>query len=408
MRKRRLTAIALVFAFASGCIRPPIVVSGAPVDPVECPPEAEASQAVFLIGDAGAPKLSREGSDELVDPVLRGLHAQVAEQVAEHGADRVYVLFLGDNIYQEGMPPADHRDRRRTERVLEAQIAASAPARTTFVLGNHDWHHNGPDGWTRALAQREFLRGFEPRVQMRPDGGCTGPETLDVGDHLRFVFLDEAAFEHLYENPTEHATVCPHQNTLEAYLDLAAEFDHPEDRHMALAMHHPLVTAGPHGGHFTWKQHVFPLTDFWSWAWLPLPIVGSAYPLARQLGVSRTDLTSERYERMVRAVYRASRPRVPGLFVGGHEHSLQLHRDEVGAYYLVSGAGSTAKIERVEPMPTTMMSTARAGFMRLDVHQNGALRVAVFALDADDRPEKIFRHCLANRPPELRPRRGTR
>jgi hypothetical protein len=229
-----------------------------------------------------------------------------------------------------------------------------------------------------------------------------------VGDHLRFVFLDEAAFEHLYENPDEHASACPHHNNIEAYLDTAAEFDDPGRRHVALAMHHPLVTAGPHGGHFTWKQHLFPLTDFWSWAWLPLPIVGSAYPLSRQLGVSRTDLTSARYERLLRAVYRAARPRVPGLFVAGHEHSLQVHRDEVGAYYLVSGAGSSGTIERVEPMPTTMMSTARTGFMRLDLHQNGAVRVAVFGLDEDGQPEKIFRHCLADRPPEHRPRRGTR
>ncbi len=408
MRARRLTAIALLLAFAGACTRPPVAVYGAPVDPVECPPDAQASHAIFLIGDAGAPRLPPEGSDELVDPVLRGLHAQVAEQVAEHGADRVFVLFLGDNVYRYGVPPLGHRERGHAERVLRAQIAASAPAQATFVLGNHDWQMNGPEGWTHALAQRDFLKPFEPRVQMRPDGGCTGPETLDVGSQLRFVFVDEAAFEHLHDHPEEHTRFCPHSNTIEAYLDLAAEFDDPGRRHVALAMHHPLVTAGPHGGHFTWKQHLFPLTDFWSWAWLPLPIVGSAYPLSRQMGVSQTDLSNERYDRVIRAVFRAARPVVPGLFVAGHEHSLQLHRDEVGVYYLVSGAGSSGKIDRVERMPTTMMSAARPGFMRLDVHENGALRVAVYGLDENDEPEKIFRHCLANRVPEPRPRRGAR
>lgn len=404
MRARRLTAIALLLAFAGACTRPPVTVYGAPVAPEECPEDAGATQSVFLIGDAGEPELAPEGSDALVDPVLRALHAQVAEQVAAKGPDRVFVVFLGDNVYWDGMPPAGHPKRRHAERVLEAQVAASAPARATFVLGNHDWHVNGPEGWTRALAQREFLRRFEPRVEMRPDGGCTGPETLDVGERLRLVFIDEAAFEHLRDSPEEHAAACPHTSTLEAYLDLAAEFDDPGERHVALAMHHPLVTAGPHGGHFTWKQHLFPLTDFWSWAWLPLPIVGSAYPLSRELGVSRTDLTSERYDRIVRAVYRAGRPRVPALYVAGHEHSLQVHRDEVGAYYLVSGAGS--KSERVEPMPTTMMSVARPGFMRLDVHADGALRLAVFGVDAEQRPEKIFRHCLADGPPVVRTRRG--
>lgn len=403
---RRLAAVAGLLALVAGCGRAPVAIYGAPVDPVECPPDSRASHAVFLIGDAGDPKLPPDGSDELVDPVLRGLHARIAEEVASHGEDGVFAIFLGDNVYKYGMAPPGHRDRRRTERVLEAQIAAAAPAQTTFVLGNHDWQMNGPEGWTRALAQREFLRGYAPRVRTRPEAGCTGPETLDVGEQLRFVFADEAAYEHVYKEPEEHARFCPHRSNIEAYLDLAAEFDDPGRRHVAFVMHHPLVTAGPHGGHFTWKQHIFPLTDFWSWAWLPLPIIGSAYPLARQFGVSQTDLTNEEYDRMIREVFRAARPRVPDLYVAGHEHSLQLHRDELGIYYLVSGAGSTSKIERVEPMPTAMMTAARAGFMRLDVHDTGALRLSVFALDGAGGTEKIFRHCLADRPPEPRRRRA--
>ena len=54
------------------------------------------------------------------------------------------------------------------------------------------------------------------------------------------------------------------------------EFDHPDGRHVGFAQHHPLITAGPHGGHYTWKQHVFPLMDFWPNAWIPLPIIGSS------------------------------------------------------------------------------------------------------------------------------------
>lgn len=113
-------------------------------------------------------------------------------------------------------------------------------------------------------------------------------------------------------------------------------------------MHHPLLTAGPHGGHYTWKQHIFPLTDFWPWAWLPLPVIGSAYPLSRQLGVTGTDVSSERYKRDIRGVYRAATPWAPGVFIAGHEHSLQLHRDYTGAYYIMSGAGSANKVDRVE------------------------------------------------------------
>ncbi|MCC6764136.1 MAG: hypothetical protein IT293_05685 [Deltaproteobacteria bacterium] len=375
---------------------------GGPVQARDCAAGDGVEYAAFLIGDAGAPTLPRGDSDAIVDPVLRGLHDDVAAAVGALGPERVLVLFLGDNVYWDGLPPEGHRDRRHGERVLEAQIAASAPARAVFLLGNHDWHAEGPQGWDRALAQRHFLERFAPRVRMLPPGGCAGPERLDLGPHLRFVLIDPIGFGHLMDHPDEHVRACPERTVRDAYLDLAAEFDAPEGRHLALAVHHPLVTAGPHGGHFGWKQHLFPLTDFWPWAWIPLPVIGSTYPLARQLGVTDTDATSESYGRYIQAIYRATRPLVPLLYVGGHEHSLQVHRDMIGGYYLVSGAGSVRKVDRVvEDMGTVMMATARPGYMRLDVTERGALGLTVLALDAE-RPEPVYAHCLADGPPQAR------
>jgi len=98
------------------------------------------------------------------------------------------------------------------------------------------------------------------------------------------------------------------------------------------------------------------------------------------------------------AILRASRPLVPSFFVGGHEHSLQVHRDVLGTYYLVSGAGSASKVARVEERSTMMMGAARAGYMQLDVHADGALSVTVLAIVDRDRTEPIFHHCLANGP----------
>ena len=295
-----------------------------------------------------------------------------------------------------------HADRPERERKLEAQIAASAPAAAVFVMGNHDWHIEGAEGWDRVLAQRRFLKDFAPRVAMHPPAGCGGPDRLDVGEHLRFVFIDPIGFGHALAHPDEHQAACSGRTPLQAYYDLAEEFNQPDGRHLGLALHHPLITAGPHGGHYTWKQHVFPLTDFWSWAWLPLPVIGSAYPLSRQLGVTGTDIASEVYTRDVAAIYRATRPGVPLFFVGGHEHSLQVHRDLIGAYYLVSGAGSTDKVDRVEGerLDTVMLAAARPGYMRLDVLKDASLELSVTAVDRGRQTETLMRHCLVNGPPK--------
>jgi hypothetical protein len=417
LRPRVRTSLGLLLAAClagHGCAKPK-GVEGAPVDPVACLSAGSVRDVVFLIGDAGAPKLGPEGDPEIVDPVLGALQADVAAAVAQVGADRVWTIFLGDNVYQKGLVPEGHADRRHGERVLEAQVAAAAPGRAVFTLGNHDWDMDGPRGWQHALEQRRFLERFAPRVESLPPGGCAGPYHLDVGDHLRFVFIDIAGFDHMTANPEEHARECRKtRDGLEAFFDLSAELRQNEGRHVALAMHHPLITAGPHGGNFTWKQHIFPLTDFWDWAWLPLPIIGSLYPLSRRMGVTITDTTNPLYEQAIFQVYRASSPFSPLFFVGGHEHSLQVHRDILGVYYLVSGAGSTKKVNRVENLDTVMMAEALPGYMRLNVHDNGALGLTVLAADdpaidlfpmsnliggsEPPQSEPIFGHCLADGP----------
>jgi hypothetical protein len=392
-----LVAVALV---AAACTATRTVLPG-PVTPQDCADAAEETHAVFLIGDAGAPKLPRHPEAELpVDPVLRNLRDDVMEQVGKLGVDRVTVVFLGDNVYFRGLVPPGESDRARGERILRAQIAAAGPARAIFMAGNHDWEVQGPKGWEHVTAQRDFLAQQGPRVSMLPAGGCPGPERVDFGEYLRFVFIDPIGFGHAIDFPEVHAANCPHPNVMNAFLDLSSEFDHPEGRHVVLALHHPLITAGPHGGHYTLKQHVFPLTDFWPWAWLPLPVIGSLYPLSRQLGVTGTDLSSDEYQGYITGIYRASRPRVPLLYAAGHEHSLQLHRDAVGAYYAVSGSGS--KVDRVEPMPTAMFSMASHGYMRLDAHAGGAIGLSVFALTGSEKREPVLRHCLADGPPEPR------
>jgi hypothetical protein len=394
-------ALLLGAATLAACASPVVLPRADPLQPRRCNGNGSVTHSAFLIGDAGAPTLPSDGSARLVDPVLRGLHADVADAVATLDPERVVVLFLGDNVYRDGLAPEGHGDRRRGERVLEAQMAATEPARAVFLLGNHDWHVEGPEGWSRALEQRRFLARFAPRVRMLPPGGCAGPETLDLGPFLRFVLIDPIGFGHLADHYDEHVAVCPERTVVQAFYDLAAEFDAPAGRHLALALHHPLITAGPHGGHYGWKQHLFPLTDFWPRAWVPLPLIGSLYPLSRQLGVTGTDATSESYARYVQSIYRASRPLVPLVYVGGHEHSLQVHRDLAGAYYLVSGAGSAGKVDRVVgDMHTAMMATARPGYMRLDVDAQGGLAVTVLTFDGHgERAAPVYTHCLADGPP---------
>ena len=67
---------------------------------------------------------------------------------------------------------------------------------------------------------------------------------------------------------------------------LKAAVSGPGDRHVVVVAHHPMVTGGSHGGHFTWRHHVFPLRAYKKWLWLPLPGIGSAPPVIPDSGMS--------------------------------------------------------------------------------------------------------------------------
>ena len=354
--------------------------------------------SAFLIGDAGAPRRAKHGVDDpdaLVDPLLLRLRADVALQVERLGAQRTAVVFLGDNVYPAGLPPAGAKDRREKERVLDSQIAAVGRARGLFTLGNHDWDQGKRDGWRRALAQVEYLGARGDHVSVHPGAACPGPEVVDFGEQIRFVFFDLWAA--IYQLDTANAEQS-HCSTQVGEGRLVAAFerilDETTQRRVVVVTHAPMLTGGPHGGYFPWREHVFPLRVFHRDLWIPLPIIGSAFPIARMLGVTDTDVVGSRYRRYIQGIKMALRPGHPALVAAGHEHSLQVHIDPTGVYHAVSGAGSIGKVDYVRQMRSDLMSLAAPGYMRLDSYPDGSLRLLVFALDDDLERRSVFNTCI--------------
>jgi hypothetical protein len=155
-----------------------------------------------------------------------------------------------------------------------------------------------------------------------------------------------------------------------------------------------MLTTGPHGGYFRWREHLFPLRVFHRDLWIPLPIVGSIFPIARQLGVTDTDTMSRRYREYIEQMREIFSPGVPAVVVAGHEHSLQIHVDPIGIFHVVSGAGSVSKVDYVRRMTSDLMSLAAPGYVRLDAYADTTLGLTVTALDDDLEPDTVFYTCV--------------
>jgi hypothetical protein len=375
---RRAWPLALVLALAAWGARPQ------PAAPPTVPALPEVDVSLLLIGDAGeaAPR----------DPVLAALSRALAED-----RGRRLAVFLGDNIYPRGLPEEANHGRRDAELRLEAQLEAvrRGGGRGVFVPGNHDWDLDGDRGWDAVRRQTAYVdaRGA-PAIEFLPKDGCPGPAVRDLGSSVRLVALDTHWWLHDGPRPQHPTSPCAADSEDEVLAALAQALLSAGGRQVVVVAHHPLESGGVHGGSFSWKDHMFPLTAWKSWLWVPLPGVGSAYPLARQGGITDQDIPGAKYSRMRDALESVFARHPPRLYAAGHEHSLQVLRGRRVPYLVVSGAGSFNHISAVAKLKQALFAEARSGFVRLDLSRNGEARLAVFSVDARGNAPEVFAHTL--------------
>lgn len=363
---RRCAAAFLATVLFTGCTQQVLPKTA----PVPALPADSVVASLFLIGDGGDP-------DPRGEPVLEALTAQLAQAPA-----RSVALFLGDNVYPSGIPDSTSPEYTEARRRLTAQVAAvlASGARGVFIPGNHDWKEDGDAGWHAVLrAQAIVAQEGGGRVIQLPANACPGPAVADIGP-VRLVLLDTQWFLHGGPRPEGVADGCAAGEP--AVLDsLRALLAPASGRIVIVAGHHPLVSGGEHAGYFGWKDYFFPLLQAKSWLWLPLPVIGTAYPAARSQGISRQDMSNGRYRHMIDSLAAVFATSAPAAYVSGHDHGLQVIETAPGRYQLISGAGYYGHLDFVAPVDGTQVAMAKSGFMRLDATVEGRLRLGVLTVD---------------------------
>ena len=326
-------------------------------------PVSEATEIVYLIGDAGA------ATPE--SPVIRQLRADVASRA---GLSQVAVVFLGDNIYPAGLRDPSHSGHAQDAAHLDAQvdIVRGVPARGIFVPGNHDWDDSGEDGLASVLRQGAFLdsvRAAGVQVEIQPEDGCPGPTSLELGRAVLLVFLDTAWW--LLDKSTRGGDSCRYRNegaVLEALRRLLLENEAGERRQVVVSAHHPLDTYGPHGGYFGVEDMFFPLTNVWGALYIPIPAL---YPMIRNSGVTVSDQSNPTNARMRRdlALVFSEFETQPLIFAGGHDHDLEVFEggDYSVGFNLVSGAGSKLhNVGKADSEFAVGLQEGEMGYMRVE------------------------------------------
>ncbi|MFD0863520.1 metallophosphoesterase [Sungkyunkwania multivorans] len=320
----------------------------------------------YLIGDAGGAKKGKSTA------ALLAFKEIVSEAPKESTA-----IFLGDNIYEEGLPRESDPKYALAAHRLQVQLETvkNFKGNTVFIPGNHDWYNEGLKSVKR---QEKMVEDTLGKDTFLPEDGCAITE-VDISEDVHLVLIDSQWYLTDWDR---HPTInddCDIKTRGHFFAEFKDILKDNQNKTVVVAMHHPISTHGSHGGEFPLKKHLFPFQ-----AKVPLPILGSLITELRSSGgVSPQDRNNVRYARLANRLMTLAQERDRVIFVSGHEHNLQFNSDD-GVPIIVSGAGAKETAARL--VGDAQFTYGRQGYAILRMFSDGSSEVSFY----DTNNERLY------------------
>jgi hypothetical protein len=160
------------------------------------PDSSRIRYSVFLIGDVGNPIPIEKGGE----PSLNFMRQQMLQ-----AGNKSAVVFLGDNIYNQGMPPEGAYDRKIAEGRLNEQlnILKGYQGEKYMTPGNHDWIQGYKGGLAQVNREQAYAEHYLAQDSTQfsytgdflvPRDGCPGPYEIRLRDDLVMIALNSQWF----------------------------------------------------------------------------------------------------------------------------------------------------------------------------------------------------------------------
>jgi len=328
--------------------------------------QKEVEHTFYLIGDAGKSPMGD------LNPTLKKFKKEL-----ESAQPNSTAIFLGDNIYPAGFVDKDYDPEayRQSKHYLDAQLATleDFKGRPLFIPGNHDWYSDGLKGLKR---EEEYVEDvLDDNEAFQPENGCP-IEDIEISDKVMVIAIDT---EWYLVNWDKHPTMndeCEIKSRGRFFEELESMIKKNRDKTVIIAMHHPLLSYGVHGGQFSFKQGLYP-----NGGKVPMPFLGVAINLLRKTsGASAEDLSNQLYNELKKRILTLSQYSDKIIFASGHEHTLQ-YIEEFGKPQIVSGSGAKTGATRL--LNGSKFSTGMNGYAVLTVYKDGSSDVVFHGTETD-------------------------
>jgi len=326
---------------------------------------------LILVGNTGG----NNGHSETT--VLKALERYIPQQTSTQT-----LLFLGDNIFPLGTRKDGNLHKSLAEEKLNAQInlAQKVKGSTIFLPGNNDWY-NGLDG---LVEQKKYIENALGKKSIMPKN-YEAIEEYELNDQITIIAIDSEWF---IQNWDKHANI-NEQSFIKSREDFFEEFkrliNKNQNKITVVAIHHPLITNGAHGGFFSARQHLYPYKN------IPVPLLGSVVNYLRKTsGASPTDTQFTFYRNMIDRIKTITKNQEQVVFVSGHEYNLQYIEND-GVKQIVSGSAS--KVEEARSVQPTSFSSGTLGFASLKIYNDNKVDV-VFYNTSENEPAIVFQKTI--------------
>ena len=314
------------------------------------------AHSFYLIGDAGNSDL---GS---VSPALAYLDKHISS-----ATENATLLFLGDNVYETGIPSKKNKQYPLAKHRIEAQtsIAKKFAGKSIFIPGNHDWY-NGLNGLKR---EEKLVKKALGKNSFLPENGCP-LKKVNISKDVVLIIVDTHWYVTNWDNHPKINDNCEIKTRVKFFEEFKGLIKKARGKTTIIAMHHPMFTNGSHGGYYSLKSHMS-----------PLPVLGTLKNVLRKTtGITNTDLQNKKYNELKKHIVTLAQENNKTIFVSGHEHSLQ-YIVEDNIPQIISGSGS--KTTATKLTGGAKFTYGSQGFAKLDIYKDGSSNVRFYSVNDD-------------------------
>ena len=346
----------------------------------QLPNDQQLSHSVYLIGETG--------NQPTLSPTLRLVQELAAKQANSS------VVFLGNQV-ADGIPEEDDPALTIVQQSLKEQFLPfkNYQGNVFAIPGDKDWHGDRDDGQFHVQEQELFVEQLlGDKNAFVPDNGCGDPVDIELTDNLVLILLNTQWWLH-QDAERDKNLDCEVRDEIDFLAATEEIILKHRGKKLLIAMHHPIYSSGKSGGYYPLKSHLFPLTAVKENLYIPLPVIGSIFPLSKKIIGSRQDISNPKQAAFKRGLLGLLHNQEGVILVSGHEPGMQYFFKK-NHHFIVSGGGG--REDYIKRGNSAEFSYQKNGFLKLNYFKNKEVWMEFWT--PEDGGKLVFRKKLEDSP----------